>query len=251
MRSFARTSNGDCVAKDSAVVQIVVCDTEPLIHLDALDALDFLNDFQSVPVPDAVWIEVERHRSDLFYRTIRSFARVVPQRPLAPSLARLMPLHVGETHNWRHGSPPRRKAAWTVRANTSTIVNIRRVGWARRRHCRRGWPEEQGLEIAFVPASLQVLVLDVEPGGVLLQSGQGDMAPDGELLADLGVGQTRLILAKNHIEAPMPVVLDPPVTTHRAGKASNVGADTADGEAALGADLAFALAARLDSCRAC
>jgi predicted nucleic acid-binding protein len=88
------------VAKGSAAVQIVVCDAGPLIHLDELDALDLLDDFQSVLVPDAVWIEVERHRRHLFDRTVRSFARVALRRPPAPSLAalaRLMPLHRGET----------------------------------------------------------------------------------------------------------------------------------------------------------
>lgn len=88
------------MAKGSAAVQIVVCDAGPLIHLDELDAMDLLDDSQAVLVPDAVWIEVERHRRDLFDRTVRSFARVAPRRPPAPSLAalaRLMPLHLGET----------------------------------------------------------------------------------------------------------------------------------------------------------
>lgn len=88
------------MAKDSATVQIVVCDAGPLIHLDELDALDLLDDFPSVLVPDAVWIEVERHRPDLFSRAVRSLARLAPQRPPAPTLAalaRLMPLHLGET----------------------------------------------------------------------------------------------------------------------------------------------------------
>jgi hypothetical protein len=66
------------VEKDSAAVQIVVCDGGPLIHLDELDALDLLDDIPTVLVPDAVWIEVERHRPDLFTRTIRAFARVAP-----------------------------------------------------------------------------------------------------------------------------------------------------------------------------
>ena len=99
-RSFARTSNGACVAKDSAAVRIVVCDAGPLIHLDELDALDLLDDFQSVLVSDAVWIEVERHRPELFSRTNRAFARIAPQSAPPPSLAalaRLMPLHLGET----------------------------------------------------------------------------------------------------------------------------------------------------------
>ncbi|MEJ2326126.1 MAG: DNA-binding protein [Chromatiaceae bacterium] len=88
------------MAKDSAAIHMVVCDAGPLIHLDELGTLDLLGDFQSVLVPDAVWIEVERHRPDLFGRTTGTFARIVPQRPPAASLAalaRLMPLHLGET----------------------------------------------------------------------------------------------------------------------------------------------------------
>ena len=41
----------------------VVCDAGPLIHLDELDCLDLLTDFQAILVPDQVWREVECHRS--------------------------------------------------------------------------------------------------------------------------------------------------------------------------------------------
>lgn len=78
-------------------MQIVVCDAGSISTLDALDLLD---NFQSVLVADAAWIEVERHRPDLFSRTIRAFARVAPQSAPPPSLAalaRLIPLHLGET----------------------------------------------------------------------------------------------------------------------------------------------------------
>jgi predicted nucleic acid-binding protein len=40
----------------------VVCDAGPLIHLDELDCLDLLSDFQTVFVPEQVWREVENHR---------------------------------------------------------------------------------------------------------------------------------------------------------------------------------------------
>jgi predicted nucleic acid-binding protein len=40
----------------------VVCDAGPLIHLDELDCLDLLADFQAVLVPEHVWQEVETHR---------------------------------------------------------------------------------------------------------------------------------------------------------------------------------------------
>jgi predicted nucleic acid-binding protein len=40
----------------------VVCDAGPLIHLDELDSLDLLLDFDHVLVPGSVWSEVARHR---------------------------------------------------------------------------------------------------------------------------------------------------------------------------------------------
>jgi predicted nucleic acid-binding protein len=47
---------------DATDTFVVVCDTGPLIHLDELDALDVLRDFQHILVPQTVWSEVERHR---------------------------------------------------------------------------------------------------------------------------------------------------------------------------------------------
>lgn len=88
------------MAKDSPVIQLVVCEAGPLIHLDELGVLDLLEDFQSVLVPDAVWVEVEAHRPGLFDRMAGAFVRVAPRQPPAASLvalARLMPLHEGET----------------------------------------------------------------------------------------------------------------------------------------------------------
>lgn len=40
----------------------VVCDAGPLIHLDELDSLFLLADFQMVLLPHQVWQEVARHR---------------------------------------------------------------------------------------------------------------------------------------------------------------------------------------------
>lgn len=42
----------------------VVCDAGPLIHLDELDCLDLLSDFQTILVPEQVWQEVETHGPD-------------------------------------------------------------------------------------------------------------------------------------------------------------------------------------------
>ena len=50
----------------------VICDAGPLIHLDELDCLDLLADFQTVLVPDQVWQEVEHHRpSALEHRQVK------------------------------------------------------------------------------------------------------------------------------------------------------------------------------------
>jgi len=70
------------------------------------------------------------------------------------------------------------------------------------------------------------------------------MTLDGEGLAGLGAAATRLVLAEDHTEAQMRILLDPPVTTHRAGTPCGVCANATDFEAALGADHAVALATR-------
>jgi hypothetical protein len=43
---------------------VVIADAGPLIHLDELDSLSILADFTQVWIPDAVWLEVERHRPE-------------------------------------------------------------------------------------------------------------------------------------------------------------------------------------------
>ena len=40
----------------------VVCDAGPLIHLDELNCLELLSDFDKIIVPEAVWEEVFRNR---------------------------------------------------------------------------------------------------------------------------------------------------------------------------------------------
>lgn len=53
------------MAKDRSVIQLVVCDAGPLIHLDELETLDLLGGFQSVLVPDAVWTR-SKHIAPVF-----------------------------------------------------------------------------------------------------------------------------------------------------------------------------------------
>ncbi len=45
-----------------AAPPVVIADAGPLIHLDELDALVVLSNFERILVPDAVWRELERHR---------------------------------------------------------------------------------------------------------------------------------------------------------------------------------------------
>lgn len=54
----------------------VVCDAGPLIHLDELDSLTLLGDFDPVLVPEQVWVEVERHRANVFTHTGLSLKKV-------------------------------------------------------------------------------------------------------------------------------------------------------------------------------
>ena len=44
----------------------VVCDAGPLIHLDELDSLRLLSDFDPLLVPGQVWQEVVQHRPQAF-----------------------------------------------------------------------------------------------------------------------------------------------------------------------------------------
>lgn len=41
----------------------IVCDAGPIIHLDELDCISLLNDFQEIQIPETVWKEINRYRS--------------------------------------------------------------------------------------------------------------------------------------------------------------------------------------------
>ena len=50
---------------DSAIhdsILLIICDAGPLIHLDELECIELLTDFDTVLVPDQVWQEVQHHR---------------------------------------------------------------------------------------------------------------------------------------------------------------------------------------------
>jgi predicted nucleic acid-binding protein len=77
---------------------LVVADAGPLIHLDELDALDVLSDFTVVFVPEAVWIEVQRHRPQVFRQTGINLIKQPPPSVSAEinALTALYTLHRGE-----------------------------------------------------------------------------------------------------------------------------------------------------------
>ncbi len=70
-------------------VGAVVCDAGPLIHLDELGCLDLLSDFAAALVPEAVWLEVGRHRpSALRRRKVQLQRRAALPEPV-PELKQL------------------------------------------------------------------------------------------------------------------------------------------------------------------
>lgn len=77
---------------------VVIADAGPIIHLDELGCLDLLTDFGSVIVPDAVWLEVQRHRPLALESVDSLFVRQGPRliSPLVTALTPLYTLHYGE-----------------------------------------------------------------------------------------------------------------------------------------------------------
>lgn len=77
---------------------IIIADAGPLIHLDELDSLDLLNDFKQIMVPDAVWREVQIHRSASLQSSNTILLRsIVPNlSPAIDALTALYCLHSGE-----------------------------------------------------------------------------------------------------------------------------------------------------------
>ena len=77
---------------------VVVADAGPLIHLDELEALDVLSDYAAVFVPNAVWLEVQRHRPEALLRINVNLVRQLPPMPSARinAMAAMYTLHHGE-----------------------------------------------------------------------------------------------------------------------------------------------------------
>ena len=78
---------------------LVVCDAGPLIHLDEVGCLDLLADFSEVLVPEAVWVEVLKHRPGALAHdavTLRRVRPTAPEPPALEALALVLSLHTGE-----------------------------------------------------------------------------------------------------------------------------------------------------------
>lgn len=76
-----------------------MCDAGPLIHLDELDCLDLLTDFESILVPQQVWQEVERHRSHALAHpdvVMQQVSVDLSQQASFRTLARALALDLGE-----------------------------------------------------------------------------------------------------------------------------------------------------------
>ncbi len=77
---------------------LVVADAGPLIHLDELAALDVLSDYAAIFVPNAVWLEVQRHRPLALQQTGVKLIRQTPPPFSARinAITALYTLHHGE-----------------------------------------------------------------------------------------------------------------------------------------------------------
>ena len=77
---------------------VVIADAGPIIHLDELNSLDLLADFDKVIVPETVWNEVEQHRPQALHcaevKLIRQ--RAVYFSAQVDALTPFYTLHAGE-----------------------------------------------------------------------------------------------------------------------------------------------------------
>jgi predicted nucleic acid-binding protein len=76
-----------------------ICDAGPVIHLDELNCLELLCDFQEIILADAVWEEVKHHRPDALKKPDIHFMRVpqeYPEGELLRTMCRIFSLEAGE-----------------------------------------------------------------------------------------------------------------------------------------------------------
>lgn len=78
----------------------VVCDAGPIIHLDELNCLDLLNDFEEIILPSIVYEEIRRYRPSVLSRRDLPFThltqKIFPDEPLL-TICRIFSLDAGET----------------------------------------------------------------------------------------------------------------------------------------------------------
>lgn len=77
----------------------VVCDAGPPIHLDELDCLDLLSDFQTILVPEQVWQEVRNYRPNALKNpdvVVQQVSIDVSEYPPFQTLVRALALDLGE-----------------------------------------------------------------------------------------------------------------------------------------------------------
>ncbi|MCX7068266.1 MAG: DNA-binding protein [Methylococcales bacterium] len=78
---------------------IVIADAGPIIHLDELNSLNLLTDFDKIIIPETVWQEVQHHRSQaLHHATDLEFVRqsALHFSAQVDALTPLYTLHAGE-----------------------------------------------------------------------------------------------------------------------------------------------------------
>lgn len=90
--------NGDCMAKSDSQTS-AVCDAGPIIHLDELESLDLVSDFNLVIIPKSVQTEVTKHRPkalqhpEVVFKVIET---VSPPEPKLLILSKAFLLNKGE-----------------------------------------------------------------------------------------------------------------------------------------------------------
>ncbi len=77
---------------------IVIADAGPIIHLDELNSLELVSDFDKVIVPETVWHEVQHHRPQALLHTKVNLIRHRAEyfSPQVNALTPFYTLHAGE-----------------------------------------------------------------------------------------------------------------------------------------------------------
>jgi predicted nucleic acid-binding protein len=77
----------------------VICDAGPVIHLDELNCLELLCDFQEIILADTVWEEVKHHRPGALKKPNIHFLRAsqeYPESEMLRTMCRIFSLDAGE-----------------------------------------------------------------------------------------------------------------------------------------------------------